>query len=75
MTKFKKVYTVAQAKKDPRVVEMFFEIGNIEDGKKDWWIHLQEDYECVSMECGTIHEQTVSACLDLLNNDVVKISK
>lgn len=73
--KFKKVYTVAQAKKDPRVEDMFYELGNIDPNKKDWWINLREGYECVSMQCGTIHEQTVSACLDLLNNDVVKISK
>jgi hypothetical protein len=75
MKKFKKVYTLAQAKKDPRVADVFFEVGNMEYGKKDWWISLHEDYECVSMQCGTIHEQTLGACLDLLNNDVVEISK
>jgi hypothetical protein len=75
MKKFKKVYTMAQAKKDPRVADMFAEYGNIEHNKYDYWINLEEGYICESMGCGTIHEQTIAACLDLLNNDVVEISK
>lgn len=75
MKKFKKVYTLAQANKDPRVECMYDEFGNIDPNRKDYWIHLKEGYICESMGCGTIHEQTISACLDLLNNDVVEISK
>jgi hypothetical protein len=71
--KFKKVKTFAEANKDPRVEDAFAEMGNIEDGKLDYWINLKEGYICKSMGCGTIHEQTKGACLDLLNNDVVEV--
>lgn len=71
MKKFKKVYTVAQARKDPRVDDMYSEFGNMDGNKYDWWIHLKGDYICDYMGCHTIHEQTVNSCLDLLNNDVV----
>jgi len=72
MSKFKKVYTLAQIKADPRVEDAFSERGNIEDGKLDYWVNLKEGYICQSMGCGTIHEQTVRACADLLNHDVVE---
>ena len=72
MSKFKKVYTLAQIKADPRVEDAFYEIGNIEYGKKDYWVNLKEGYICRSMGCATIHEQTISHCADLLNNDVVE---
>lgn len=72
-TKFKKVRSVAEAKADPRVLDMFAEYGNMESGKYDWWIDLHPDYVCVKMEIATIHEQTVAECLDLLNNDVMHI--
>lgn len=71
-TKFRKVRTLAEAKKDPRVDDIFYEMGNIDPDKKDWWIYLKEGYECRSMECGTIHEQTLKEVLHLLNTDVVK---
>lgn len=72
MAKFKTVYTLGQIKADPRVEDAFYEIGNIEDGKKDYWINLKEGYICRSMGCATIHEATIKACAYLLNNDVVK---
>jgi hypothetical protein len=72
MEKFKKVKSFAEAKKDIRVSDAFFEMGNIEDGKPDYWICLKEGYICQSMGCGTIHEATIKHCLWLLNNDVVK---
>lgn len=34
-SKFKKVYTIAQANADPRVDEMFSEFGNIDSNKND----------------------------------------
>jgi len=75
MNKFKQVKSVKGALKDIRVDEIFFEVGNIEEGKRDWWIYLSADYICVSMECHTIHERTLAECLRLLNNDVVHISQ
>jgi len=72
MSKFKKVYTLAQIKADPRVEDAFSERGNIEDGKLDYWVNLKEGYICRSMGCATIHEQTIGACADLLNNDVIE---
>lgn len=72
MSKFKKVYTLAQIKADPRVEDAFSEMGNMEWGKLDYWVNLKEGYICRSMGCGTIHEQTIRACADLLNNDVVE---
>jgi hypothetical protein len=75
MKKFKKVHTLAQIEADPRVRVAYSEVGNIEDGKKDYWIHLNEGYICQSMQCGTIHEQTIKTCADYLNNDVIEISK
>ena len=72
MTKFKKVYTLAQIKADPRVEDAFSEMGNIEDGKLDYWINLKEGYICESMGCGTIHEQTIKEAAWLLNNDVIE---
>jgi hypothetical protein len=74
MEKFKKVKSFAEAKKDIRVSDAFSEMGNIEDGKPDYWINLKEGYICESMECGTIHEATIKECLWLLNNDVVKVN-
>ena len=72
MSKFKKVYTLAHIKADPRVADAFSEMGNMEDGKLDYWVNLKEGYICQSMGCGVIHEQTISCCADLLNNDVVE---
>lgn len=72
MEKFKKVKSFAEAKKDIRVEDAFSEMGNIEDGKLDYWINLKAGYICTSMGCGTIHEMTIKECLWLLNNDVVK---
>jgi hypothetical protein len=74
MEKFKKVKSFAEAKKDIRVEDAFSEMGNIEDGKLDYWINLKEGYICQSMGCGTIHEATIKECLWLLNNDVVKVN-
>ena len=72
MKNFKKVYTMAQAKQDPRVSDMFAEHGNIDSDKYDYWINLKEGYVCRATECGSIHEQTVKECLWYLNNDVVE---
>lgn len=72
MTKFKKVFTLAQIKKDPRVADAFYEIGNIDPNKKDYWINLHDNYICRSMGCGTIHEQTIKEAAWLLNNDVIE---
>jgi len=71
--KFKKVKTFAEANNDPRVECAYDEFGNMEPNRKDYWIHLKEGFMCLSMGCGTIHEQTKGACLDLLNNDVVEV--
>jgi hypothetical protein len=73
MEKFKKVKSFAEARKDIRVEDAFSEMGNIEDGKPDYWINLKEGYICDSMGCGTIHERTIKECLWLLNNDVVEV--
>jgi hypothetical protein len=73
--KFKKVKTFAEANKDPRVECAFAEFGNMEPNRNDYWINLKEGYICESMGCGTIHEQTKGACLDLLNTDVVEVAK
>lgn len=75
VTKFKKVTTVAQAKADPRVSDMYAEFGNIDEGKFDWWIELNENYICKGMECGIIHERTAKECIHLLNTDVVHIDE
>ena len=69
---YNKITTLEQAKKDPRVDDIFYEFGNIDPNKKDWWIYLKDGYECRSMGCGTIHEQTLKEALHLLNTDVFK---
>jgi hypothetical protein len=69
--KFKKVTTSKMAKLDPRVDDVFAEYGNIESGKYDWWINLKEGWICRTMGCGTIHEQTLKSCLQLLNTEVI----
>jgi hypothetical protein len=72
--KFRKVYTVKQAKEDVRVEEMFAELGNMKDGRRDWWIHLSNDYVSTYMGGRVIHEQTVSDCLRHLNTYVVHVN-
>jgi hypothetical protein len=72
-TKIKKVRTLEEAKKDPRVEDIYFE----EEWQKSgsWWLELKEGYICRSMGSGTIHEDTLKEVLDLLNTDVVKESE
>ena len=68
---FKKVFTSKQAKLDLRVEDVFSEYGNLEDGKSDWWINLKDGWICRTMGCATIHQQTLSECLHLLNTEVI----
>jgi hypothetical protein len=70
--KFKKVRTLAEAEKDPRVEKIYFEPNDYTEKEGSWWIELKEGYICRSMSCGTIHEDTLKQVLDLLNNDVVE---
>ena len=72
MKKFPKVTTLAQALLDPRVEDAFTER---DDFGASCWIYLKEGYICESMGCGTIHENTVKACLRLLNNDVIEVNQ
>ena len=51
----------------PFVDEMFNE------GEDGWWIHLKEGYRSMKMECGLIHEDTVSECINSLMEGVEKI--
>jgi len=74
-TKFKKVRTLAEAKKDPRVQTIYFEPDDYREKSGSWWLELKDGYKCRSMSCGTIHEDTLREVLDLLNNDVVKESE
>ncbi len=42
------------------VVEMFSEPDN------GWWVYLKPGYWCSAMECGTIHEDTIRECCDMM---------
>jgi hypothetical protein len=74
-TKFKKVRTLSEAQKDPRVENIYFEPDDYREISGSYWLELKEGYICRSMSCGTIHEDTLKKVLDLLNNDVVKESE
>ena len=37
------------------------------------WVYLKEGWISPEMECGTIHEPTIKACCELLNNVVPKM--
>jgi hypothetical protein len=66
MTKFKKVTTLAQAKKDVRVSDIY------QDNREEtWWLDLHGDYICIEMEGSSIHEDTLQEVLHLLNTSVV----
>jgi hypothetical protein len=58
--KFKKVKTISDIKNLP-FVDQFFKDS---DG---WWCWLKEGYISTEMECGTIHEQTVSEVCKMIN--------
>jgi hypothetical protein len=73
--KIKKVRTLEDAKKDPRVENIYFEPHDYRQKSGSWWLELKEGYICKSMSCGTIHEDTLKDVLDLLNTDVVEESK
>jgi len=51
--------TIERIKADPRVADVFFEIGNFDPNKKDWWIYLKAGF-CAESELHTIHEQTIT---------------
>jgi len=73
--KIKKVYTLKEAKAHPIIDDIFFEVGNMEYGKKDWWIYLKEGYICSGMECGTIHEQNLGDVLRRFNNEAMTVAE
>tara|TARA_B100000686_G_C16618943_1_gene878089 strand:- start:7 stop:306 length:300 start_codon:yes stop_codon:yes gene_type:complete len=45
--------TAKEIAQDPRVEDMHKEDGS-------WWIYLKDGFVCSDMECGTIHEDTIS---------------
>jgi len=65
--------TLAQIAADPRVESIHDEGPNDEGGPHDWWLYLTHDYVCPHMECGTIHENTVKDCADLLRTVITRV--
>lgn len=65
--------TLAQIAADPRVESIHDEGPSDEGTRHDWWLYLTEGYVCPHMECGTIHENTVKDCADLLRTVITRV--
>jgi len=68
MKKFKKVYTLGQIEKDPRV-EYISDERMYEDGL---WIYLKAPYVNRHMETTCIHEDNVADLMWQMNGEVVE---
>ncbi len=65
----KKTRTVADIRSHPYVESTHTEDdGYREDGRPARWVYLLPGYISPEMECGTIHEGTVSECCELLDS-------
>ncbi len=67
-----KVRTWKQLQEHPAVSEAFSEYGNISN-RNDYWVHLNEGWINTEMECGIIHEQTKTKCIEVFNASVKRI--
>lgn len=65
--------TLAQIAADPRVESIHDEGPSDEGTRHDWWLYLSHDYVCPHMECGTIHENTIKECADLLRTVITRV--
>jgi len=64
----KKLRTLTDIRKDPRVKEVSDERGSGEG----IWVYLTNEYFNDFLDSGKIHEETVSECLEQMNRDVRK---
>ena len=64
----KKLRTLTDIRKDPRVKEVSDERGSDEG----IWGYLTSDYFNDFLDSGKIHEETVAECLEQMNRDVRK---
>ena len=62
----KKLRTLADIRKDPRVQWVSDERGSDEG----IWVYLTNDYFNEFLDSGKIHEEKVSECLEQMNRDV-----
>lgn len=49
-----------------RDIENRFEVVKMFNDCEGWWVWLKPGYWCSAMECGTIHEDTIRECCDMM---------
>lgn len=56
----------------PKYLAAIADISDERNNSDGWWIYLKEPFFNPQLECRTIHEQTLKACIDQLKTCVNK---